>query len=196
MVQRCPGSIMLEAALPPGSRVPWLPHELRLGPRGAPRRGWMPIEEGPRRCTLCVACRSTRTFAHTRSHMQAEPAAAEPTTAEPLALRREVRGSVGAALVGVTRGITVDSIPWASRRSALCHTWYCASTRFHVQTLHSMKGALASGPGHETSPITSSTDRREKNPTAPNIRAVTPPNGRSCCAVGPDCPSRYQAKGE
>ena len=60
MVQRCPGSCldpcaMLEAALS---------HELRLGPRGAPRRGWMPIEEGPRRCTLCVACRSTRTFAH------------------------------------------------------------------------------------------------------------------------------------
>ena len=82
---------MLEAALPPGSRVPWLPHELRLGPRGAPRRGWMPIEEGPRRCTLCVACRSTRTFAHTRSHMQAEPAAAEPTTAEPAAAAAEAQ---------------------------------------------------------------------------------------------------------
>ena len=85
---------MLEAALPPGSRVPWLPHELRLGPRGAPRRGWMPIEEGPRGAlSVLPVPDATRTFAHTdpRSHMQAEPAAAEPTTAEPAAAAAEAQ---------------------------------------------------------------------------------------------------------
>ena len=98
MLMRSMEDTQAEPAWFRGALDPWamleaaLPHGLRLGQRGAPRRGWMPIEEGPRWCTLCVACRSTRTpCTHTRSHMQAEPAAAEPTTAEPAAAAAEAQ---------------------------------------------------------------------------------------------------------
>ena len=81
---------MLEAALPLARRCP-----ASRAPPGAERSAsaWMDADRGGAAVvhSLCCLPINPHLCTHTRSHMQAEPAAAEPTTAEPAAAAAEAQ---------------------------------------------------------------------------------------------------------